>query len=91
MECLGNLELRHVSSIDLRKPGIAHPAGVASVIGPIPISCSLSQERRAKEAASKGRKKAQNEACSFAHTPERLADWEPMMDNSSLVFIREVR
>src|ERR1035438_587990 len=78
MEGPGNLELRHVSPIDLGKPGIAHPAGVASVIGPIPISCSLSQERRAKEAASKRRKKTQNEAGSFAHIPERLADWEQM-------------
>ena len=76
MEGPGNLELRYVSPIDLGKPGIAHPAGVASVIGPISISRSLSQERRAKEAASKRRKKTQDEAGSFAHIPERLADWE---------------
>src|ERR1700734_2132486 len=78
MEGPGNLERRHVSPIDLGKPGIAHPAGVASVIGPIPLSGSLSQERRAKEAASKRRKKTQNQAGSFAHIPERLADWVQM-------------
>ena len=78
MEGPGNLELRYVSPIDLGKPGIAHPAGGASVIGPISISRSLSQERRAKEAASKRRKKTQDEAGSFAHIPERLADWVQM-------------
>src|SRR5690349_21006271 len=85
MECPGNLELRHVSPIDLGKPGIAHPAGVASVIGPIPISSNLSQERRAKEAASKWRKKTQNESGSLAHIPERLADWEQMTNNPEIM------
>src|ERR1700733_16100924 len=89
MEGPGNLELRHVCPIDLRKPGIAHPARVGSVIGPIPISSSLPQERRAKEATSKGRKKAQNAGCSFAHIPERLADWEQRTENSSPTFVGE--
>jgi hypothetical protein len=75
MECPGDLEVRHILPIDLRKPGIAHPAGIASVIGPSRVHHSLCEKRDTQEAAGKWRKETQDEADSFAHR-EKVSRWQ---------------